>query len=254
MKVVLAQTDIVWADPESNREKARKVLASHPGADLVVFPEMFSTGFATKPQDIAEEDPSATLEWMKASAAAFNTAIAGSVALHKDGTFLNRFYFVKPDGEVTFYDKHHLFTYGGEPEFFTAGDRQVTVEWKGWKFRLVVCYDLRFPLWCRNNDGYDALICVASWPKPRRRNWDALLRARAIEDQCYVLGVNRTGADPACVYTGGTVIIDPYGEYISTCADECECECEAELELEPLQEFRKKFPVLLDADRFEMND
>lgn len=248
MKAVLVQSNIVWGDPAQNQAKADAVLARHKGADLVVFPEMFSTGFATKPEGIAEEEPCSTLEWMKSRAAEYGCAICGSVALHTGSKYVNRFYFVKPDGEVSIYDKHHLFTYSGEHHTFTAGDEKVIVEWRGWRFRLSVCYDLRFPSWNRNHKDYDAFICVASWPERRRMNWDVLLRARAIENQCYVLGVNRCGDDPALHYSGGTTIIAPAGEYLANCADNCECECEANLDMDSLTKFRAAFPVLDDAD------
>ena len=177
MKAALVQYDIVWADPEANRNRLDVLLEGIPQVDLIVLPEMFSTGFATQPEGVAEEAPSATLEWMKAKAREKDCAVAGSVALHEDGKYFNRFWFVKPSGEVTAYDKHHLFTYSGEHHRFTRGEKRVVAEWRGFRFLLNVCYDLRFPVWSRNRKDYDAAIYVASWPSVRQFPWDTLLRA-----------------------------------------------------------------------------
>ena len=149
---------------------------------------------------------------------------------------------------MEYYDKHHLFTYGGEHNHYTAGDKRVVVEWRGVRILLEICYDLRFPIWSRNRGDYDMIIYVASWPTPRVEAWKALLVARAIENQCYVAGVNRVGDDPNCTYCGGSSIIDPYGRHLAICADSCECEASAEIDMEALEAFREKFPVLKDAD------
>jgi len=253
MKVTLLQQDITWADPKANAKSAKEAIDANPGSDLYVLPEMWSTGFATEPNGIAEEaDESGlacpSLKFMIEMADKTGAAIAGSIALHApDGTFRNRFYFVKPGADVTFYDKHHLFTYSGEHHRFAAGDRRVVVEWKGVRFLLLVCYDLRFPIWARNDEDYDAIIYVASWPKPRVEAWRTLLKARAIENQCYVLGVNRVGTDPSCVYVGGTAFIDPYG-IAQECPDETVYAITKEIDMTSLEEFRKKFPVLKDRD------
>lgn len=252
MKVVLLQFNISWADPAGNRSRVEKLLDGVADADLIVLPEMFSTGFATEPDGIAEESPSESLEWMKAKAAELDAAICGSIALHEDCKYYNRFYFVAPDGEYASYDKHHLFTYGGEHLRFTRGEHRCTVEWCGVRFLMLVCYDLRFPVWARNCGDYDAILCIASWPKPRRGAWDCLVRARAIENQCYVAAVNRVGLDPTCEYSGGTAFINPYGEVVAKLDDYEEGVVEAELDMEALEEFREKFPVLMDADQFEL--
>jgi predicted amidohydrolase len=185
---------------------------------------------------------------MKRMSAEADAAIAGSVAVEEQGRYYNRFYFVKPDGSVTYYDKRHLFTYGGEHLRFTAGEERVIVEWRGVRILLEVCYDLRFPIWARNRGDYDMILYVASWPTPRVKAWSALLVARAIENQCYVAGVNRVGEDPTCDYCGGSVIINPYGHTLAACADNTECEVSAEIDIEALEAFREKFPVLKDAD------
>jgi predicted amidohydrolase len=212
---------------------------------------MFSTGFCTNPDGIAENLNNETLQWMKSKAAEKSAAIAGSVAVTDGKRYFNRFYFVKPDGSVAFYDKKHLFTYGGEHHRFTAGEERVIVEWKGVRILLQICYDLRFPVWARNRADYDMIIYVASWPTPRVAAWSALLVARAIENQCYVAGVNRVGTDPACEYCGGTVVIDPYGKTIAECPMGEESEASALVDMDALEAFREKFPVLNDADEFE---
>lgn len=247
MKTVILQRDITWADPAANCSRCAEALDRHAGADLYVLPEMFSTGFCTQPEGIAERE-GYTLAWMKQQAAQRNAAIAGSVATEVDGRFYNRFYFVKPDGSVAQYDKKHLFTYGGEHKRFTAGNERVIVEWKGVRIMLEICYDLRFPIWARNHGDYDMILYVASWPTPRVEAWSALLVARAIENQCYVAGVNRVGTDPACEYCGGSVIIDPYGKTIAACPRGEESEASAEVDMPALETFREKFPVLNDAD------
>ena len=248
MKVTILQRNIEWANPALNVQRADEAIDLNPGADLYVLPEMFSTGFCTEPEGIAESTESDTLQWMKDKAASTHAAIAGSVAVTKDGKYYNRFYFVKPDGNVAQYDKKHLFTYGGEHLRFTAGEERVVVEWRGVRILLEVCYDLRFPIWARNRGDYDMILYVASWPTPRVAAWSALLVARAIENQCYVAGVNRVGNDPACEYCGGSVIIDPYGVKIAECEISQESEATAEIDMAALEAFRKKFPVLLDAD------
>ena len=157
MKVSILQTDILWADPKGNVEMADRMIDASPGADLYVLPEMFSTGFCTQPEGIAESTDSQTLAWMKNKASQTGAAVAGSVAVTEDGRYYNRFYFVEPDGNVTAYDKKHLFTFGGEHNHFTAGDRRVIVNYKGIRILLEICYDLRFPVWSRNRGDYDMI-------------------------------------------------------------------------------------------------
>ncbi len=249
MRLTLIQTDIEWAAPEVNLQKLGQRLEAAPKSDLYVLPEMFATGFCTSPDGIAEEaEQGQAYLWMRRWARRLDAAIAGSVAVRlTDGSCRNRLYFIKPDGE-THYDKHHLFTYGGEQEGYRAGERRVVVEWRGVRFLLQVCYDLRFPIWTRNSpeNPYDAIIYVASWPETRMVVWNTLLRARAIENQCYVLGVNRIGSDPYCHYTGGSMRVDAYGK--ATEAAPGESSLTATLDLDRLNAFRRKFPVLADRD------
>lgn len=248
MKITILQRDIVWANPEENVRRADEAISRNAGADIYILPEMFSTGFCTNPEGIAESVDSLTLRWMKRKSAETNAAIAGSIAVTNEGRYYNRFYFVKPDGSVAYYDKKHLFTYGGEHLRFTSGEERVIVEFRGVRILLEVCYDLRFPVWSRNRGDYDMILYVASWPTPRVAAWSALLVARAIENQCYVAGVNRVGTDPICEYCGGSVVVDPYGRKIASCNDGEECEATAYVDIEALEAFRKKFPVLNDAD------
>ena len=248
MRVTILQGDIEWANSAANVQKFDSLIDAHNGSDLYVLPEMFSTGFCTEPEGIAESAESDTLRWMQQKSAAIGAAIAGSVAVCDDGKYFNRFYFVKPDGEVNHYDKHHLFTYGGEHNHFTAGDKRVVVEYRGVRILLEICYDLRFPVWSRNHGDYDMILYVASWPTSRVEAWSALLVARAIENQCYVAGVNRVGCDPKCEYCGGSVVIDPYGKTLASCVMGQESVVSAEIDMEALAAFRLKFPVLNDAD------
>lgn len=266
MTISLLQTDITWASPLSNRIWLEQMLLTAKKSDLYVLPEMFSTGFVTQPQGIAESEGGGTLEWMKRMAVRLDAAICGSIAisvnLDKDRhprmkplknpriMYYNRLYFITSDGEVYTYDKHHLFTYGEEHLRYTAGSDRCVVYWRGFRFNLAVCYDLRFPTWTRNNarSPYDVLLYVANWPESRRAAWDTLLRARAIENQCYVVGVNRVGDDPVCHYNGGTCAIDAYGKTLVQATDNENEVLTFTLDKERLNAFRKKFPVLQDAD------
>jgi predicted amidohydrolase len=249
MKISLMQPDIVWADPEANRAKLEEVMWGLDRSDLYVLPEMFSTGFVTEPAGIVESDGQ-TLQWMLRMAQELKGAVCGSVAVEEGGQFYNRFYFVKPNGDVASYDKHHLFTYADEHRRYTPGDERVVVEFRGVRFLLQVCYDLRFPVFSRNNEKipYDCAIYVASWPTSRQAVWDTLLHARAIENQCYVAGVNRVGQDESGRYCGGTLLVDPYGNTAAACPLDEDCAITVELDLQHLRDFRRKFPVLKDAD------
>ncbi len=252
MKINLIQTDIVWGDPQANCAHLDKLLAGAEPAELYVLPEMFSTGFATLPNATVEHEPSAGLAWMQRKAAELHAAIAGSIALEVGEKCVNRFYFVRPDGTFEQYDKRHLFGYGGEGERFQAGQERVIVKYLGVRFLLAVCYDLRFPVWLRSRDDYDVMLLVASWPDVRRFAWDTLARARAIENACYVAAVNRVGTDPACTYNGGTAWIGPYGETLAEAADGRESVVSGEIDLARIATYHTKFPVLSDADSFEL--
>ena len=253
MKISLVQQNILWSNPAANIAHLEDILPAKSGStDLILLPEMFTTGFATSAVGIAEEQPYSSLEWMKRKAASVGCAVAASIATREGNNYYNRFHFVKPDGSVCSYDKHHLFTYGGEHMRYTAGEERVVVEFRGVRFMLAVCYDLRFPVWLRGRGDYDALLVVASWPAVRRKAWDALLRARAIENQCYVAAVNRVGEDPSNAYNGGSVLIDPHGDDVVAASDGIEEIVEAEIDMNALQSFRGQFPVLNDADPYKL--
>ncbi len=252
MKITLIQTDLLWNDPAGNRARFEQKIAEAGSADLIVLPEMFSTGFCTQPRLAAEPLGGETLPWMKRIAQKTDCALAGSVAVEENGNYFNRFYFVKPDGSVSQYDKRHLFTYGGEHKEFTAGDKRVIVEYKGWRILLQICYDLRFPVWSRNRNDYDLALYTANWPTPRVDAWSALLRARAIENLCYVAGINRTGTDPNCSYCGKSALLDFKGQTLEDVEPGKEALLSAELDADALRDFRKNFPALQDADRFSL--
>ena len=250
MKVTILQTDIVWASPEENIKRAEAMIGRSEDTDLYVLPEMWATGFCVEPEGIAEdEDSSLALEWMRQTACSRRCALSGSLAVRVgDGTYRNRHYFVTPEDEYH-YDTHHLFSYGQEDKHFTAGSDAVVVQWQGWQLLLLTCYDLRFPVFSRYGRAglYDAIVYVANWPEKRRDAWDVLLRARAIENQCYVIAANRTGIDPACSYNGGSAMIDPLGRIIAS-ANEEESVLTALLSLDELGRRRQRFPVLADRD------
>lgn len=248
MKITLIQMDIAWADLERNRAAAEGFISENPGSDVYVLPEMWSTGFVTEPMGIAESENGESLKWMKDTASSTGAAIVGSITVRTEGgEYRNRMYFVKPGGETIFYDKRHLFSYGTETRHYSRGDKRTIVEYKGVRFLLQVCYDLRFPVWSRNRGDYDAIIYVASWPVARIEVWRILLKARAIENQCYVIGVNRIGEDPTCSYTGATAFVDPYGRAVE-CSDNEKGIITGAIDMDFLEAFRKKFPVLDDRD------
>lgn len=251
VKVGILQHDIVWGNPAENRERLQRQIEALSGADLYVLPEMWSTGFAIEPEGLAEKD-GVTLQWMRQMAQRYDAALAGSVAVEENGKFYNRLYFVKPDGMVEYYDKHHLFSYGGEDKHYACGHKRVVVEWRGVRFLLTVCYDLRFPVWTRYDNDYDAMLCVANWPTVRIDSWNILLRARAIENQCFVVGVNRVGKDPNCEYSGCSAIINPYGQTIVECERDKESSAEAVLDMQMLKSYRAKFPAINEKDKFEI--
>lgn len=253
MRITLLQTDIEWANPQRNAEEAERLMACHPGADLYVLPEMFATGFCMCPEGVAETAGGRSLQWMRDCARAHDCAVAGSLSVEEDGRYCNRFYFVFPDGTFRHYDKRHLFAYGGEDRHYEPGRERVVADFRGVRILLQVCYDLRFPVWARNRGDYDMALYVANWPVGRIEVWNTLLHARAIENQCYVAGVNRVGSDPYCRYNGGTVLIDAYGRDVAACRPDRPDAVTADISLEALAHFRSKFPVLRDGDEFTLS-
>ena len=253
MKIALIQMSLTWCDTAANLRRAEELIANAPGADIYVLPEMFTTGFCMEPKYIAEPMEGPSLAWMQSMATKKNAAIVGSVAaISPEGGYRNRMYFVEPNGKVTYYDKRHLFSYSGEDKHYESGKEKVIVEFRGVRFFLQVCYDLRFPVFGRNCDDYDVALYVANWPDKRRMAWDILLRARAIENQAVVIGVNRVGNDPICNYDGGTVAIDFFGFVAAQCEDNTEQAITYEVKMDDLRQYRSKFPSLNDSDDFKI--
>ena len=252
MKILMLQTDIAWDCPEENRTRAAAMVRDAAPADLVVLPEMFTTGFKMRPEVCAEKEDGATLAWMRALAAERDAAVAGSVAVEEGGRYYNRFYFVRPDGSYASYDKRHLFRMAGEHDRYMAGTERVIVEWRGFRILLQTCYDLRFPVFARNRNDYDMIIYVANWPASRIYAWETLLRARAIENLCYVVGVNRVGVDPDTAYDGRSALVDPRGEAIAYAPLGQQAAISGVVDLSVLRRFRSEFPALDDADTFSL--
>ena len=254
LRVTLWQTDIAWEDKSANLDRLRLLLEELRGqTELVVLPETFSTGFSMHPAALAESVDGPTLTSLRQWAATYGVAIAGSyIACNTphDGHYRNRAFFLTPEGDAYYYDKRHLFRMGCETEYYVPGHERLIVHYRGWAICLLVCYDLRFPVWMRYRDDYDAIIFAANWPASRQTVWQTLLRARAMENQCYVIGANRTGSDPAAEYSGGSAIIDAKGATLAEAAGTAEQAVTAEISLDELRRFRAKFPVLADRDRF----
>ena len=252
MNIVMLQTDIVWAQPQANIKCAEQLMDSMPGADLYVLPEMWATGFVTQPEGLVEtESESAPLQWMVSTARSRQCALSGSLAVRlDDGTYRNRHYFVTPT-TVSCYDKRHLFAHGHEDEHYTRGQQPVVVQWQGFRLLLLTCYDLRFPVWARwgRAGQYDAIVLVANWPQRRQTAWDVLVRARAIENQAYVVAVNRVGSDAAGIsYEGGSMVVDPVGRVVAEGSKNIEQAIACQLDMDKLQQMRRHFRVLDDRD------
>lgn len=252
MNILLLQTDIEWQKPSRNKAEVQKMLDPYDGADIIILPEMFTTGFCMSPKGVAEKAETETLAWMRQVAKSKNAAVGGSVAVVDDDKYYNRFYFVKPDGEYAVYNKKHLFTYAGEDKEYTAGQERIVVEYKGFRILLQICYDLRFPAFSRNRGDYDIAIYVANWPTSRIDAWNTLLRARAIENVCYVVGVNRVGDDPSNTYCGGTALINYLGQKIVAAENgKADAVC-GKIDKQALDDFRLSFPALNDADQLTL--
>lgn len=263
LRISILQTDIAWEEKQENLRRLHEELEKlHGETDLVVLPETFSTGFSMDTARLAEPTDGATITTLRQWAAAYQCAIAGSYVACDESDrkgqagetprYYNRAFFLTPEGEAHFYDKRHLFRMGNETEHFTPGNRREIISYRGWNILLLVCYDLRFPVWSRNTDNaYDLLIYVANWPAARRRVWDVLLQARALENICYVCGVNRTGHDGnQLAHDGGSAIYSPKGETLLRLPDHEAGSGTTALSFQALQSFRKKFPAWKDADRF----
>ncbi|MFI3282851.1 MAG: nitrilase-related carbon-nitrogen hydrolase [Rikenellaceae bacterium] len=251
MNISLIQTSIKWLQPEENRRCAEEWISKCQGSALTLLPEMFDSGFCMDPLKSSVECTQ-SLNWMVDMARKYQMAIGGSIAVEHNGDFYNRFYVVESCGKMHYANKRHLFSYAGEDDKYSAGAKRVVITLNGVRILLLVCYDLRFPVWMRNCGDYDVVACVANWPKSRRAVWDTLLRARALENLAYVCGVNIVGADPSSIYSGGTKAIDFKGNIVDSVEDNMQGVATLNVDMEALREFRAKFPALEDADDFEI--
>jgi predicted amidohydrolase len=252
METALVQSSLAWENPGKNRRYFSELLKPLAGSvDLIVLPEMFTTGFTMTPQNISAEEGPRTLEWMQEQSSRANAALTGSIAFQEEGRYYNRLFFAMPDGTYASYDKRHTFTLAGEDKVYTRGAGRLQLDFRGFRFCPLICYDLRFPVWSRNTDGYDVLLYVANWPTPRVAAWDALLRARAIENMSYVLGVNRIGSDPnSLTYSGHTAAYDSLGNRLAF--SEGEDILRVSLTKSHLRETRESLRFLQDRDRFSL--
>ncbi|MFN7676636.1 amidohydrolase [Flavobacterium sp.] len=253
MKIALIQTSLIWENPIENRSHlAQKITGFMEDVDLIVLPEMFSSGFTMNPKAVAETMQGETVSWLQHLAKAKDCAITGSLVIEENGNYYNRLVFVFPTGEIKTYDKRHLFSLAGENEFYAAGKDKLILEYKGYKICPLICYDLRFPVFSRNVENYDVLLYVANWPKPRVNAWDILLKARSVENMCYTIGVNRIGKDHNHhEYIGHTQVIDFLGEYVLE-PQEADAVFIVELNKAKLLETRKKLAFLNDKDNFQL--
>jgi len=255
LNIALIQTDIVWESISENlklfTEKISKIDSS---VQLIILPEMFATGFSMNVSYLKQNMDGEIVLWMIEMATKHNVAIYGSVIIEEDNNIYNRAIFVFPSGQIEYYDKKHLFTLAGEEKVFSSGNTRKAVSYLGWKIMLQVCYDLRFPVWSRNNLDYDLLIYIASWPEKRRYAWQTLLKARAIENMSYTIGVNRVGIDGNDFkYSGDSVVLTPLGEELTTNTENIESVLYTSIDRNKISEIRTRFSFLNDGDTFEIS-
>jgi omega-amidase len=254
MKITLIQYDIVWENKLKNLEKLGSLVSSVPsGSEIVVLPETFNTGFSMDTEKLFEAPRSVTFDWMKSMSQKGNFGICGSYIVKEDDHFYNRWIFISPSGEYWQYDKRHLFSPGNEDKSFTPGNQRIVFKFRGLNICPNICYDLRFPVWSRIRNDYELLINSANWPESRREVWLTLLKARAIENVCFVAGANRVGTDgEGNKHCGDSMILGPRGNIIASDIQNKECYVSGEVSVADLLKFRKKFPVLDDADDFKI--
>lgn len=253
LKIALVQTSLIWEDPQANRNLLEEKIRRISKADIVVLPEMFTTGFTMQPSVVAESMQGETINWLLKLSEELQIAICGSLIIKDNENYYNRFVFVEPTGQITHYDKRHTFTLAGEDKVYQRGTEKVIINYKGWKICPLICYDLRFPVWARNTENYDVLLYVANWPKPRVNAWDALLKARAIENMSYCVGVNRVGTDAnALEYSGHSAVYDSLGATLVDFEDSEDAIKIVELHKDHLSETRNKLRFLNDKDNFNL--
>ncbi|GGW25325.1 amidohydrolase [Arenibacter certesii] len=250
LNIALVQCNLIWENPQANRENLEKKINSiYSEVDMIVLPEMFTTGFTMTPGKIAKEEGERTVEWMQTMARKKNAALVGSIVFEEGGHYYNRLWFVEPNNEISSYDKRHTFTLAGEDKVYTAGEKKLLVSFRGFAICPLICYDLRFPVWARNTENYDVLIYVANWPEKRIVAWDTLLKARAIENMAYLVGVNRTGTDNlGNNYVGHSVVYDVLGH--SLAFSEENTVLYATLNKAHIKAEREKLRFLEDRDQF----
>ncbi len=253
LKVTIIQSDLFWESPEKNLNAfSEKIDTIDESTDLIVLPEMFTTAFTMNAQKLAETDKGRALEWMISKAKDKHADLIGSLIIKEEESYFNRLYWVKSDGKIEFYDKRHLFRMAGEHKIYSAGKNKLISTIKGWRILPLVCYDLRFPVWSRGQNDFDMIIYIANWPGRRSSHWRLLLKARAVENQAYVIGVNRIGSDGLAIkYRGDSAIIDPLGNIIKQGAHKEFIHTET-LSFKKLDEYRNKFPVWKDSDTFKI--
>ena len=254
LQLALIQTSLVWQDAGANREHFARLLEQARGADLIVLPEMFSTGFSMDSAALSESEDGPTSQWLRQQAQDLGAVVCGSLIIQAaDGSYRNRLLWARPDGSLAHYDKRHLFRMAGEHKHYSAGEQQVVLEVKGWRVRPLICYDLRFPVWSRDAGGTDLLLYTANWPAARRHHWNRLLPARAIENLCYVAAVNRVGEDgKGHAYSGDSQVLDFQGESLLA-AQDVDGVFHVSLSAAELAAYRQRFPAHLDADSFSLN-
>lgn len=252
LKIALIQSDLVWENPEQNRINfLDKINSISKTVDVIILPEMFTTGFTMNASKIAEPMNGKTVLWMQDIAKKTNAALVGSLVISEEKNYYNRLLFVEPSGNISKYDKHHTFTLVGENKTYTAGTEKVIINYKGWKISPLICYDLRFPVWARNVSNYDVLLYVANWPKPRISAWDTLLKARAIENMSYCIGVNRVGIDGVkSEYSGHSACYDVLGDLQTSLKPNEEKTVVVTLEKRHIEAYRNKLKFLDDRDMF----
>ena len=258
LTITTIQSNLIWEEKAANlRLLEQKIAGIEEKTEIVVLPEMFNTGFSMRPEALAETMEGETVEWMKRVSRENGIVLTGSIMIEEAGNYFNRLIWMLPNGQYGYYDKRHLFAYGEEDKHYSPGNKRLIASVKGWKINLLVCYDLRFPVWARqkiNEEGaeYDVLIYVANWPERRSHAWKTLLCARAIENQCYVVGVNRVGSDANNIYySGNSLVIDPLGQVLYHMADDEDVNT-ITLQKETLEDIRSKFPFWKDADSFNI--
>ncbi|WP_142784215.1 amidohydrolase [Changchengzhania lutea] len=254
LKIALIQSDLIWENPEANRNMfSEKIESISEILDIIVLPEMFTSGFTMNAKTLAEPMNGPTVNWMKTVAAKRHVALMGSIVISEDNNYYNRLLFVEPSGQIFYYDKRHTFTLVGENETYTAGTAKLIIQYKGWKLRPLICYDLRFPVWSRITEDYDVIFYVANWPKPRVSAWDTLLKARAIENMSYCIGVNRVGVDGVnSEYSGHSAAYDVLGNNMTNIEANKEAIEIVTLEKHHINAYRNKLKFLDDRDAFNL--